>query len=430
MVGLLPLMFALAIAETGVGVRGVATAALVQWLALAALALGWFAVAEMAVRRWLPSWPMRRLAWWDGFGHAVSLVGAAWLTYGLGWAQDQRAFTLALLPWLLLTGIHWWTLTGLYGGSLRRRWTRMSHQARFSVLPILLILPFLDACTWVARHTPIEAFLMGHLGVVANGIGSLLVAVGMVALMPWALIRLWRAQPLPNGPESAALTAACATGGVRGARLMVLPGGGEDYNAAILGVVPGLKYVVFTGPLLRDFSADERLAVLGHELGHSRYRHLWLYVVFVVGAGLSAWVVEPWLRALVALVPGSAHLDPALVRGLILIVTWLVLMRGCFGVLSRACERQADLHGADLAGPTAMIQALKRVAQASGQAEDAPSWRHRSIAARCAFLFRHAAEPGLAAHHHRLVAHMRLFLLGSVLLLALVALHRLGWLGA
>ncbi|HEX3132472.1 MAG TPA: M48 family metalloprotease, partial [Planctomycetota bacterium] len=99
-----------------------------------------------------------------------------------------------------------------------------------------------------------------------------------------------------------------------------------------------------------------------------------------------------------------------------------VLWRVAFGYLSRACERQADLAGAELAGdPQVMCDALKSVAHLSGQGENEPSWRHYTIAQRVAFLQAVRQRPELATWHHHLVRMMRHGLILVIIALLLAA---------
>jgi Zn-dependent protease with chaperone function len=160
------------------------------------------------------------------------------------------------------------------------------------------------------------------------------------------------------------------------------------------------------------------MAVLGHELGHARHGHLWMYVLFAnAGLLLSFLLREPFA---VMLVPWFERLLPALgvtavtdqvhilAQATAALLMMAVMWRLAFGVLSRACERQADLAGAELAGdPQVMCDALKSVAHLSGQREDEPSWRHYSIAQRVAFLQAVRQRPEIATWHHHLVRMMR-----------------------
>ena len=65
-----------------------------------------------------------------------------------------------------------------------------------------------------------------------------------------------------------------------------------------------------------------------------------------------------------------------------------------------------------------MQQALRAVARAAGQREDAPSWRHHSIAERIDFLDHAERIPDLAARHHDYVQSIRTLLLTFTISLA------------
>ena len=52
-------------------------------------------------------------------------------------------------------------------------------------------------------------------------------------------------------------------------------------NAMIVGLVPWLRYVIFTDRLLEEFSEDEIEAVFGHEIGHVRHQHMPYYLGFL-----------------------------------------------------------------------------------------------------------------------------------------------------
>ena len=53
-------------------------------------------------------------------------------------------------------------------------------------------------------------------------------------------------------------------------------------NAMVVGVLPWLRYVVFTDRLLEEFTADEVEAVFGHEVGHVKHRHMLYYLAFLI----------------------------------------------------------------------------------------------------------------------------------------------------
>jgi Zn-dependent protease with chaperone function len=255
----------------------------------------------------------------------------------------------------------------------------------------------------------------------------------ILLVLPLALLPLWGAQRMPSGEMQQLMSAACARLGVRVAGLMRWPmAGGRVYNAAVIGMLPRLRYVLFTDDLMRDLPVPQVMAVLGHELGHARHGHLWTYMLFA-NAGLLvsfllredfAKILTPLFEALLpalGLSLANAQISEISEMAAILLLMAL-LWRVAFGVLSRACERQADLVGAELAGdPQVMCDALKSVAHLSGQGEDEPSWRHYSIAQRVAFLQAVRRHPSLAIWHHKFVRMMRhsLILIILTLLLAM-----------
>ncbi|MFM2091596.1 MAG: hypothetical protein RLZZ127_2085, partial [Planctomycetota bacterium] len=187
--------------------------------------------------------------------------------------------------------------------------------------------------------------------------------------------------------------------------------GGRHYNAAAIGLLPWWRWVLVTEDLLRDFPPDQVAAVVGHELGHVRHRHLILYLIVL---GCLAWI-SGLLAPHVVATGVFAFLPDLEATAVVMVLLTLVGIRLGFGPVSRACERQADLagaacagHGDVAAGAPVMADALRTVAVLSGQPEDAPSWRHRPIAARAAYLAEVARDPNIATVHHRRIRRMRL----------------------
>jgi Zn-dependent protease with chaperone function len=431
MAGLLPFLIALTILETAaLGQRASFTffATVIPWALLV-----WWLLCE-TVGHLLPRYCQTRrgLDRWDIIAQTLIIGVFAGLCYGLGWNHRVSGYTTTLAPWLAMMVIHWWCLakpTAIIRGFPWTRWAFLSYHVRFSLLPLMIAWPILDVCLWIGNHSPIGPWLMSHFGQAANVAGTSLMALGLITFLPWLLVRIWGAQPLANPSLVAELEAECQRSGVRVAAILHWPiGGGRIYNAMVLGVLPRLRYVLFTEDLLRDFTAAERSAVLGHELGHARHHHLWIYLMFALATGLLAWSVRDALHHTLDSVPGISALTDEIRAGMVALILLAVQWRLLFGMLSRACERQADLAGADLAGrgDTAagahiMHDALGAVARFAGIDPRSPSWRHYSIAERMRFLKTVAADAGIAARHHarlRLAVQLLAMLTGVLLALA------------
>ena len=419
MAGLLPLLIALTIIETSVhsgpgdALGALSLPSLLGLIGWATM-LWWLSCETMArTLVALPRLPRRGIERWDLAAQVLALLAFAWLCYGGGWgARCSTYHSIALAPWLAWQGIHWWCLSVPIRRASRVPWTRSAfvwQQIRFSLLPLAVSLPVIDLMFFIGNSTPIGGWFLHQLGTVGNVLAVFIVSAGLLLLLPWILVRMWGAQPLPASALRDELESACTRARIPIAAILRWPvHGGRVYNAMVLGVLPRLRYVLFTDDLLRDFSSEERIAVLGHELGHARHGHLWIYMLFALATGLVSLLARTPLEGLFAQVPRANAIAPDVRSGLIALILLALQWRLAFGYLSRACERQADLAGATLVGggDTArgapqMQRALIAVAQFSGTDPQSPSWRHYSINQRVTWLGLVTLDAQVAERHHQ-----------------------------
>jgi tetratricopeptide (TPR) repeat protein len=92
-----------------------------------------------------------------------------------------------------------------------------------------------------------------------------------------------------------------------------------------------------------------------------------------------------------------------IITGLMIICCLFLFLRYVFGYFMRNFERQADLYGASLVGPDAMISALEKIAYLSGKVRDIPSWHHYSIKERVETLEAFKNNPSIIKKHNRKV---------------------------
>lgn len=135
-------------------------------------------------------------------------------------------------------------------------------------------------------------------------------------------------------------------------------------NAFFAGV-GNTKRIVLGDTLLDEFTGDEILTVVGHEMGHWKLKHLVKNTVAgVIGALVGFYAADRILA--ISLAPlGLAGMDD--IAGLpLIILTFMAL--GAVGMpimngLSRRFERQADLFGLELVGkPGATISTFEKLA--------------------------------------------------------------------
>ncbi|HEX8322400.1 MAG TPA: M48 family metallopeptidase [Tepidisphaeraceae bacterium] len=169
------------------------------------------------------------------------------------------------------------------------------------------------------------------------------VAAGVVfALSPELLRRVLPTEPLPPSPLRERLTSLSSRLKLGVRDILLWHTHHSMGNAAVMGVVPGVRYVLISDLLIETMTPDQLEAVFAHEAGHVKHRHIAWYIVFwllvtlgfsVLGNRAAQWILD---NQLADLVTTQAVLEVGgILIGLLL-----------FGALSRSFERQADLFAA------------------------------------------------------------------------------------
>jgi len=153
-------------------------------------------------------------------------------------------------------------------------------------------------------------------------------------------------------------------------------------TAATIGLTPKRALFLFTEPLLKLMNVDELEAILAHEIGHLKKRHLPLMALILLTAAFC-------ISLLASLFPLSNFLQV-----LLFAASYALFFRFGFGFLLRLFERQADLYVLRLGVPgEALISALDSVAKRGGNTHRKKSWTHYSIQERIDFLKKAIQNP-------------------------------------
>ncbi len=311
-----------------------------------------------------------------------------------------------LLGWTLLGGLdllNQWLLDALGGGMLQQ----LALLAAFALVSGLIDLPAtlyqtfgieqrfgfnqMTARLWLAdlcKSTAVGALI--GLPIAAAVLWLMGAAGGLWWLWAWAL---WtglnlllmvvyptliaplfnRFQPLQDEALKARVTALMQRCGFAAKGLFVMDGSRRSAHAnAYFTGFGAAKRVVFYDTLLRQLSAGEVEAVLAHELGHFKHRHILkrmvaLFALSLAGFALLGWLgtqlwfytglgVRPNLPMLVPGVPAAPNDALALLLFLLVVPVFTVFLAPLFAHFSRRDEFQADAYamaqanGADLAG--------------------------------------------------------------------------------
>jgi Zn-dependent protease with chaperone function len=351
------------------------------------------------------------------------------------------------------------------------RWTYVAFQMRQKLALVFIPVMLLVAQKELFRLLPgSPQRWQGLVNFVA--IGAML---GVFVGMPWLIRLLLGLRPLPAGRLRDRLVAAARRLGFRCSDILLWNTRSGMANAMVIGLVPWVRYVVFTDRLLEEFTEDEVEAVFGHEVGHVRHQHMPYYLAFLTlsmaviglltehhlapalaaaGKDLAATfprVVPAWVGEVLG---PNGNRDLMALPVVALLVPYIYVV---FGFLSRRCERQADVYGsravscgsaccgghgeetalAERAGglcPTGIdtfIRALEKVALLNGISRERPgffqSWQHSTIARRVAFLQGLASDPRREAVFQTRLAVVKWgLLLGLVAALAALVLAH-GW---
>jgi STE24 endopeptidase len=136
-------------------------------------------------------------------------------------------------------------------------------------------------------------------------------------------------------------------------------------NAYFTGVGKTKRIVLFD-TLISAHSREEILAVLAHELGHFKLKHVVKSYAFSLGASFAGFYLSYLLLNWQSLYAAFGTSPSGRYVTLFIITVFLRKAAFFFGPVvagvSRRFERQADLFAAQLASPGALIEALKKLA--------------------------------------------------------------------
>jgi len=434
--------------EAGWPALAAAVAPVALLLLLAALVLSWCMrrmTAGRAPRSIVTADRMIRHArWLILLIHAVAVLLYGWLQAVRDTVGDLILVDefIAMLPPILGAAALWWLHypverrvreallirridLGQPIHAIPSRWRYVFQQTRLNLLlllvPILIILALAEALHLVFDGVGEEA-LPRWLGDAA----TFVVGLSVFLCAPLLARLVLSLRPLGAGPVRNDLLAICRRHGVRVRQVLLWNTDGAMINAAVMGLLGSVRFVLMTDALIETLTRGQVQAVMAHEIGHVKRHHMLWLVLSLIAALLVATVlvslplaVLPW--------PGAVWSEPALsvVDGLVTAVAGTVALIA-FGWISRRYERQADTfavqhlsvaqdgEGHDSDGRitaeavAAMNGALDVIARLNIVDPHRKSWRHGSIAWRQRYLASIVGGRADALSIDRLVRRLKL----------------------
>jgi STE24 endopeptidase len=277
--------------------------------------------------------------------------------------------------------------------------TNVRMQILFMLVPVMLILfirDFAFTALWrlgiVVRDTKAEPVIL---------LGS---SAFVFVFAPVLLTMILRTQTLPDSPLRRRLEDLCRRTRLRYRDILLWQTDNNMGNAAVMGLLPPVRYILLSDLLLESMTDEQVEAVFAHEVGHIVHRHMAWYVVLIVILMLGMSLAQ------IAMEPRLTHLPPHVNFDVVLNVAGFGIFLTVFGFLSRRFERQADVYAARTIERNAMIaqldtdhvgahgamvfaSALHRVAVVNNIPIRARNFTHGSIAARMNYLRDISSDP-------------------------------------
>jgi len=257
----------------------------------------------------------------------------------------------------------------------------------------------------------------------------LLFLVFIAIIGPAIIQKFWGCKPLPAGLHRMQIEALCRRAGLQYNNILMWPiFEGRMITAGVMGLIRRFRYILVTRALLQRLNPFEIEAVIAHEIGHVKKRHLLFYLIFFVGYMLVSYAMSdlviyatvylnPFITWLYRMGIDQATVLPALFSA-VFILAFLLYFRYVFGYFMRNFERQADIFVFDLLGTAApLITTLEKIAITSGEPADKPNWHHFSIRERVDYLKRCAVDRLWITRHHAKVRRDILCYLACIILL-------------
>jgi Zn-dependent protease with chaperone function len=257
-----------------------------------------------------------------------------------------------------------------------------------------------------------------------------LIFLFFVAIVGPAMIqKFWRCKPIESGEHRKRIETLCQKAGMAYADILYWPiFGGKMITAGVMGLIKKFRYILITPSLLRLLEPEEIDAVIAHEIGHVKRKHLVFYLLFFVGYMLLSYLTfDMILFGIIYAEPVYWFINKtgfeqttviSTLFSLVIIIVFIIYFRFIFGFFMRNFERQADIYVYNLfESAKPLISTLEKIVTTSGQSADRPNWHHFSIKERIDYLKQCESNPQWIQRHNRRVnKSIGLYLAGLLLI--------------
>ena len=250
----------------------------------------------------------------------------------------------------------------------------------------------------------------------AGEIGYFFIFLFVAAVMaPLIVQKFWRCRPLESGSYRERIESICHRAQLKFADILRWPlFEGRMITAGVMGLVSRFRYILVTDALLHLLTPEEIDAVIAHEIGHVKRRHLLFYLFFLIGFSVIAFstysilgyiiILSDTLYRVIFMIGIDLVSFITGARSVAIILIFLLYFRYVFGYFMRNFERQADAYVYNLFDSALpLISTFQKIVAASGHPAEKPNWHHFSIRQRIDFLVRCETDSSWIQRHDRKV---------------------------
>ena len=300
-----------------------------------------------------------------GGGLAVLAARADLLPVDTLWQDVALVVAVTLLAALLGLPISWYrtfVIEERFGFNRMTLGLWLADLAKGALLGALLGIPLLTLVLWLMARAGTLWWLYAWLVWVAF-------QMLMLVLFPTVIAPLFnKFRPLADEPLRARVERLLARCGFAAKGLFVMDGSRRSShgNAYFTGF-GAARRIVFFDTLLSRLQPEEIEAVLAHELGHFKLKHVvkriaWFAAASLLLLALLGWLVgEPWFYAGLGVAVAPPRYGVALVLFMLALPVFTFLAAPLTSLYSRRHEFEADAYAAEYASAPALVAALVKL---------------------------------------------------------------------
>jgi STE24 endopeptidase len=298
--------------------------------------------------------------------------GVAWIAAAIGgfgldslWRDVLLVVSVAVLCAVVMLPLSWYrtfVIEQRFGFNRMTFGLWIADLAKGALVGALLGIPLLTLVLWLMARAGAMWWLYAWIAWVAF-------QVLVLALYPTLIAPLFnKFEPLNDALVRERIERLLARCGFAAKGLFVMDGSRRSShgNAYFTGF-GAARRIVFFDTLLSRLRADEVEAVLAHELGHYKLKHVlkrtaWFSAGSLVLLALLGWLIgEPWFYAGLGVAGDAPRYGVALVLFMLALPVFTFLAAPISSLYSRRHEFEADAYAARNASPVALIAALVKL---------------------------------------------------------------------